>query len=340
MIFPRTKRLVFANNKGGVGKTTLAYNFAVSMARNGYKVVLVDLDPQCNLSRLALGDLYYGSDTLLKGTNQTVYDVVRGVVRGGADIDTSVKFVQLSGYGGNLSILPGDLKLSQYENLLITAYNQAASGEQIGYFVTSAISRFLQQKGLSEEIDIFVIDTSPNLGLLNRIIFLGTDYFVVPVVPDAFSAQGIENLGLMFEEWKERWKTTGKAVAASVESQYLLSGEGLFIGYILNSYNVYGKRPIKQHQHWIEVIKYKVKEYLSEKHCRNGLVEKSWKNPLQIIQDYGQLTALCQERNCAIFDLDPREVLKLKKGTKENIEKSKVEFAQLSSKITDVLEKY
>ena len=59
MKFTRTKKLIFVNNKGGVGKTTLAFNCAVSLAKRGYKTVLVDLDPQCNLSRLALGEEYY-----------------------------------------------------------------------------------------------------------------------------------------------------------------------------------------------------------------------------------------------------------------------------------------
>jgi len=59
MKFPRSKKLVFFNNKGGVGKTTLAYNTAVQFANKSYKTVLVDLDPQCNLTRLALGEEYY-----------------------------------------------------------------------------------------------------------------------------------------------------------------------------------------------------------------------------------------------------------------------------------------
>lgn len=169
----------------------------------GYKTVLIDADPQCNLSRLALGE---GFDmSIFTGENQSVYGVLRGIIEGGSDIDLSVAFHPID---ENLSILPGSLKLSRYQDLLITAYNQAAAGQEIGYFQTSALSRYMMEKGLKEEIDIFIIDVSPSLDLLNRIILLGADYFVTPLMPDAFSVQGIENLGLTLEAWKENWRNT------------------------------------------------------------------------------------------------------------------------------------
>jgi cellulose biosynthesis protein BcsQ len=190
MMFTRTKKVAFFNNKGGVGKTTLAFNTAVEFAKKGYKTVLIDLDPQANLTRLALGDDYY-ENTLFSG-NKTVYDVLKGVIQGGTDIDLSATFEPAKDSTGNLFLLRGDLRLSEYENILSTGYNAAAAGQQLGYFQTSAIDRFLREKGFSDEVDIFVIDTSPNLGLINRVILLGIDYFVVPVMPDAFSLQGIE----------------------------------------------------------------------------------------------------------------------------------------------------
>lgn len=339
MKYPRTKKLSFFNNKGGVGKTTLAYNCAVEFANKGYKTVLVDLDPQCNLTRLALGNEFY-EQTLFSATAKTIYDVLVGVVRGGGDVDNDYNFEQARGSSANLFLLRGDLRLSEYENLLSTAYNQAAAGQQIGYFQTSAIDRFLRKKGLDEEIDIFVIDTSPNLSLLNRVILLGTDYFVVPVMPDAFSLQGIENLGTIFEQWKENWKNTGKALSGNIESQYVLGSEGLFIGYILNSYNVYGKQPIRDHQKWIDQIPGRIKTHLSEKHCKNGLVESSASKSLHDIQDYGRIPALCQDYGKAIFDIDPAQLEVNQIGTKENIEKAKVEFNELSNNILDVLAKY
>lgn len=339
MKFPRSKKLLFANNKGGVGKTTLAFNCAMSFAKQGYKTVLVDLDPQCNLSRLALGDNQY-TGTLFTSTYKDVYDVLRGVIEGGADIDLTVPFLPVSNSDNNLSLLKGSVNLSLYENLLVSAYGQAASGQQLGYFQTSAIDRFLRERGLHDEVDIFVIDTSPSMSLLNQIIFLGADYFVVPMMPDAFSVQGIENLGTIFEKWKQNWKVTGKALSGNTESKFVLSGDGLFLGYIVNSYNVYAKQPIKDHRHWIDEIPQKVKHFLSEKHGRNGLVEKSWKTPLAEIQDYGRIPAKCQEIGVAIFDLDPALVDDVHIGTKENIEKSREEFGKLSENILGILTTY
>lgn len=77
---------------------------------------------------------------------------------------------------------------------------------------------------MNDEIDIFVIDTSSSLSLLNQIIFLGADYFAVSLMPDAFIVQGVENLGIVFGKWKQNWKVTGKALSGNTESKFVLSG--------------------------------------------------------------------------------------------------------------------
>ncbi len=339
MIFTRTKKLVFFNNKGGVGKTTLAYNTAVKLAEMGYKTVLVDLDSQCNLSRLSLGEMF--EKNLFSGEQKTIYSVLEGIIKGGSDIDKTVQFQPIGGTG-KLYILPGSPSLSEYENSLNASYGEAAQGSERGFFVTSAIDRFLGEKGLSEEIDIFIIDTSPSLNLLNRIIFLGSDYFVTPMMPDAFSVQGIENLGVTFESWKDNWKKTAKVLAKDkgISHDKVLDGEGLFIGYIINSYNQYSQRPIKRNEEWIEKIPQIVKTYLSEKHCRNGLVEKSWRKPLALVKDFGQLSPLSQQLNKAIFNLDPVIDGFDVKGTKEILEQSQVQFTKLTEEILEILNKY
>lgn len=338
MIFPRTKQLVFTNNKGGVGKTTLAFNTAVKFSEMGYKVVLVDLDPQCNLTRLCLGEAWFETN-LLSSENKDISDILRGIVEGGSDVDISIMPAPVNRYP-SIGLVPGSPDIVQFENLLITAIGQAAAGQKIGYFTTSAIDRYLRQLGMRQEVDIFVIDTSPTFGLLNRVIMLGTDYFVVPLMPDAFSVQGIQNLGSIFADWKDQWKITAKALAGNIESRLVLDGEGLFIGYVVNNYNIYAERPVKKQAQFIDLIPQRVQEHLSEKHSRNGLVAKSHAKPLQIIQDYGQLPALSQEKLTAIFDIPPEDVAKLPIGSKENFEKSKTEFDALARNIIEVFGSY
>ncbi len=335
MIFERSKKLVFLNNKGWVWKTTIAYNTAVKFAENGYKTVLVDLDPQCNLSRLALWENY--DMTLFSWSNNNIYWVLKWIIEGWSDIDTSIEFQDVR---ENLSIMPWSLKLSWYQDLLITAYNQASSWQEIWYFQTSAISRFLQEKGLNEDIDIFIIDVSPSLDLLNRVVLLCSDYFITPLMPDAFSLQWIENLWETLDKWKKNWKVWARALSKWISSEKVLSWEGLFIWYIINSYNQYNKEAIKSHREWIDKIPYSIQKYMSEKHCKNGLVEKSWRESLINIKDFWQLPTDWQIKSKAIFELIPWEDFQGVKGTKENLELSKVQFEELFNNIESILEKY
>jgi len=339
MKFPRPKKVVFCNNKGGVGKTTLAFYTGVELARRGLKTVLIDLDPQCNLTLQTLGHTFY-EDNLFSGQEKTVYDVLKAKLEGSGDIDISIKPKAVR---GNLFILPGDIQLSLYENLLLNGYNDAAAGNLRGYSDTSSLDRYLNEIGASEKIDVFIIDTSPSLGVLNRIIFLGAEYFVVPITPDSYSLQGVKNLGTIFENWKKNWKNTAQAaaVAGKTPSNQVLRGDALFIGYIINSFNVYAHRALKRQSDWLEKIPAEVKIYLSEKHGRNGLVEQSWKNPLGRTQDYGQLTAISMENHLAIQEFNPQTVNEINlEGTKQLYEKAVAEIGSLVDNLTSILGNY
>ncbi|HVQ43958.1 MAG TPA: AAA family ATPase [Candidatus Saccharimonadia bacterium] len=339
MKFVRPKKVVFCNNKGGVGKTTLAFHIAVEFSKKGYKTALIDLDPQCNLTLQALSHTFY-EDNLFTENQRTVYDVLKPKIDGSGDIDASINLTHVR---ENLYILPGDIQLSLFENILIASYNEAAAGNPRGYSDTSAIDRYLNEVGAREKVDIFIIDTSPSLGVLNRVIFLGAEYFVVPVTPDSYSVQGIKNLGSVFEIWKKQWNNTAKAavVAGSTPSNQVLKGDALFIGYILNSFNTYDKKIVKRQRDWTENIPVEVKQYLSEKHGRNGLVERSWSTPLGSLQDYGQLPAISMENHLAIQEFDRAKVPELNlKGTKELQEKAVIEIDAVSDRIIKVLESY
>ncbi len=339
MKFPRPKKLVFCNNKGGVGKTTLAFHVGVELSRRGLKIALIDLDPQCNLTLQTLGHTFY-EDTLFSKETKTIYNVLQAKLTGSGDIDTSIKPINVR---DNLYILPGDIQLSLYEDLLLTGYNAAAAGTLRGYSDTSAIDRYLNEVGASEKIDVFIIDTSPSLGVLNRVIFLGAEYFVVPMTPDSYSVQGIKNLGVVFEGWKKQWKNTAQAaiVAGQTPANQVLRADALFIGYIINSFNVYDKRVVRRQSDWLEKIPNEVKTFLSEKHGRNGLVEQSWKRPIGSMQDYGQLTAISMNNHLGIQEFEIGKVSELNlQGSKELQEKATKEIGDLTNSIVEILEKY
>jgi hypothetical protein len=121
----------------------------------------------------------------------------------------------------------------------------------------------------------------------------------------------------------------------------VLRGDALFIGYIINSFNVYSKRVVRRQDDWLTKIPDEVKKFLSEKHGRNGLVEKSWKKPIGSMQDYGQLTAISMENHLAIQEFERGQIKELNlTGTKELQEKADKEIAELTENIADVLTQY
>jgi chromosome partitioning protein len=339
-VFVRSKKIVFANNKGGVGKTTLCFNIGVELAKAGYRVCFIDLDPQANLTRICLGDKIFGDSSY-----KTVYNVLKGVIEGGGDIDTDIAPMKLSNKifeDIEIYVLPGDLRLSVFENSLQTAMIEAKSGNPIGYFRTSALQRYIDRLGVNKDFDIFLIDTGPSLGLLNNVIFLSSDYFIVPMMPDSFSVQGIENLGTVFSAWKKEWDITGRNLAKhnNITSDKVLDGAGIFLGYIINQYNIKNGNPLKDQQKWILEIPEKVKIFLSEKHCKNGLVELSYKTEIGRLKDAGKLTPLGQIVGKSIPDITRKEIGDKHHGTMQSQEVVKEELKKIGIEISNRLHKY
>ncbi len=158
------KTVVFANQKGGCGKTTSAQAFASGLLARGYKVLVIDADPQCNLTDLT------GISEDAEG------DTLRQLMKGDAYIESCI--TELS---NGLDIVPGDLLLSGIDAEL--------SGDiDAPYILRDAL------EDVSEVYDFVVIDTAPSLGLLTTGALVAADELVIPLTPDRFSIKGIEQL--------------------------------------------------------------------------------------------------------------------------------------------------
>lgn len=159
--------LSIINIKGGVGKTTIAYNLAHAIARNDRKVLLIDLDMQSNLTDLAakytdkitatIYDVFVEDDRLC---SQTIYD-------------SNVKDVDL---------IPSDLRLITVEKQINPSINPEAL----------MILRNRLDPVIHRTYDYVIIDCRPDIDLLTMNALMASNYYIIPVLPDRHSVKGIQ----------------------------------------------------------------------------------------------------------------------------------------------------
>jgi cellulose biosynthesis protein BcsQ len=195
--------ICFFNNKGGVGKTTLVANLAAELAINfGAKILVVDGDPQCNLSQYVLGEeesLSTYSDSNIDG----IYNILRPISLG-------------KGYGEKLpirssasfgfDIIIGDPRLALQEDLLAGDWRDARGGGMRGIRTTYIFANVVRQ-AKRQGYDFVFFDMGPALGAINRSILLAMDFFVVPMTIDIFSLWAIKNIGATVGVWQKEIRT-------------------------------------------------------------------------------------------------------------------------------------
>ncbi len=160
----------FLNHKGGVGKTTSAINLGAALVEYGKKVLLVDLDPQANLT-LSLG---------IGRQRYTIYESMRGE----AEL-TPVTYKE------NLDVITSSLDLSSAEMELI---NEAGR---------EYILRELFEP-LHEEYDYIIIDCPPSLGLLSLNALTSSHYVIIPLQTEFLALQGLAKIKQVIDKVRFR----------------------------------------------------------------------------------------------------------------------------------------
>ncbi|WP_315773037.1 MULTISPECIES: ParA family protein [unclassified Bradyrhizobium] len=254
----KMKTLALFNHKGGVGKTTLSVNIADSLADLGFCVLVVDADPQCNLSAFymrekELDELLGESDDAEGGT---IWSAIKPVIDGKGPI----KDVNLVEVRDNVFLCPGDVLLADYEEGLPAAWTGSFARRSRDYDVMCVLSRAVRMLGQKCNADIIIYDVGPNVGPLNRTILLDADYFATPVAADLFSLRALSTVGRSLARWIDDWKTI-RSLASPADRRGLLHGKPEYLGYITSAYKVAsGRAATIPHEYWEAKIAPRVRD--------------------------------------------------------------------------------
>lgn len=243
-------RVSIYNHKGGVGKTTLTMNLAATLAESGKRVLLVDSDPQCNLTSYLLAD--EAVDELLDKSDSNQGRTIWSAVRPLSEAVGGLKVVKPVRTGvANLFLVPGDIRLSEFETDLTEFWAQCFQRKPKGFRGTTAISELVGELARQLSIDYVFYDSGPNVGPLNRAILLDCSCFIIPVSCDLFSLRALKTLGRTLTSWISDWSTIADLAP---DDTFLLGGKPAFLGYVPGGFRVYGGAVAQQHSHYLSRI--------------------------------------------------------------------------------------
>lgn len=154
------KKIVLACQKGGVAKSTTVYTMSAGLNNMGYKVLMIDTDPQANLS--------FTTGLDVANVKNSLYDVFKGTIPINKAINTSrIGFDIVT---GGLNMISADMEFTQ-------------TGRE--YMLKEAI------ESIEDEYDYCLIDTAPHMGILTINALTAADTVIIPITADIYALMGL-----------------------------------------------------------------------------------------------------------------------------------------------------
>ncbi|HHF2907281.1 MULTISPECIES: ParA family protein [Vibrio] len=336
------------NNKGGVGKSTLTYHLGAALAERGVKTLLVDLDPQSNLTLYGLTEeqlekIWMSEDDFIEDFSaaknsmssdefiefqskyHSIHYLLKPVEDGESDEKTLPPPVPLN---NNLGLIPGRLTLHMFENKISKQWSEAFLGEPQALRTVTAIRKKCEQYATEHGYEVILIDTSPSLSALNKVIISNADAFMIPCAPDMFSDYGIKNIGNALNAWKREFDTMYGLLTDSKRSYFPASFVQL-LGYTV--YNA-KKRSDASNELGIALAHYNYAQKLPEtiqKHVPDGcfaLGLESFQHSMgnnAVIYGHGTLPTMAQKYRVPMWSVPDQADLG---GDKQTISGNKAKF--------------
>ena len=339
------------NHKGGVSKTTTAFNLGWMLARKGKRVLLVDCDPQCNLTGMILGFGHQESANSIEGTRGgeplNIRDALAPAFESRPSLIKPVKCVAVPG-NDHLFLLPGHIGLAEYEVTLGIA--QELSGSLVTLRNLPGSMRYVIDKTAAKyKIDLVLVDMSPSLGPLNQNLLTTGDFFIIPMHPDFFSIMAINSLASVIPKWKA-WSEAAKKMPVLKDAEYAFpNASPKFLGYVIQKYRPRGgSAPSKAFQQWVTQVERDIAGTLLPVLKESGMMlpDKAYKaagfdpkEPLLQMPDFNALIARSQQYQVPIFELSDSQLSQagiVLERTKDSMGRFKELFSDAANKVNQL----
>jgi cellulose biosynthesis protein BcsQ len=305
------------NHKGGVSKTTTAFNLGWMLATLGKRVVIADFDPQCNLTGMVLG--YQGVDDLENSYKSdppnNIKDALSPAFESKPKQIVGADCFSVPG-NSNLFLLPGNIGLAEYETTLGIA--QELSGSLLALRnLPGSIRYLLDQTAAKNRADYVFVDMSPSLGPFNQNLLMTGDYFIVPLHPDYFSSMALSSLSKTLPRWKS-WANTAHGIDVLRTADYPFpEPKATYIGAIIQKYRPRKGAASSAFQRWINQLTSGLESELVPSLVNAGLLDVDsfkrkagfdpWK-PIMEVADFNSQIALSQEFQVPVYALAAEKI--------------------------------
>ncbi|MEG5061470.1 AAA family ATPase [Microcoleus sp. A2-C5] len=340
------QKIALFNHKGGVSKTTTTFNLGWMLASKGKRVILVDTDPQCNLTGMALGEGTEDDEDRIQKIYNTTSNIKTGLAPAFESQPRAIEAVDCIPIQGqdDLFLLPGNVGLAEYEVTLGIAQELSGSIQTLKN-LPGSINDLLEKTATKFNADYMLIDMSPSLGSINQNVLMISDFFLVPTTADFFSMMAIDSLAKVLPRWYA-WAKSASSLQILKEANYPFPDITLrFLGIVVQNYRIIRGKETAAFQTWIEKIEQTVANKLIP-----TLRQSNMMLPSQAYQDLGlqdslslakisnfnSLIALSQEHRTPVYALTPQQLGQsgiVLEHNKKKLEEFRQTFSDLADNI-------
>lgn len=341
-----TKIISLFNHKGGVSKTTTTFHLGWILAEQGKKVLMIDTDPQCNLTGLCLS--LTGNDNFEEFYNQTGIDNIKkclNPVFEGQPIPLKpAKCYEFPNRKG-LFLLPGHIDFSEFD-VSIGIAQELTGSLKMAQNIPGAMSYLFRLTSEEYKFDYILIDMSPSVSATNANLLMQSDYFIVPCSPDYFCNMAINSLSKVIPVWNKTYEAINSHPVFAEAVYKMPRTKPKFIGIILQRYRPRSGGPARAFQRWIDKINLNVNTNLVPALRKSNMIIDESKfskigtpeEPYNIINisDFNGLIAQSQKYNVPIFALTAEQIEQVGKVL-ENSKNSRDEFHRTFTQLADTV---